>query len=1519
MSDTVNPGEFTRATTATSEDHQGKQVSVLSNEPRMIGSRRVRNLITASEDMTNGAYAVGGNAVVDSATQVTFDGTANGRVTQLVTITDDGSGAGGRTFVATAEIALVSGVISTDADVQFIMTGNAISDVTVNIGSELTTTPQRFSVTASTDAAGTGVSPRVDCEVAATLEITKWQLEEVTGNISHAPSEYVSTGIGTGSELYTTSNAAGDDTDATTGLVSIANGTITSVADGNGSTYAVEVESNTSNGAGGGAYQELGSALSLVTGKDYVLEFDAKHVGTGGDYIIGLNEASTIFFSGMDDGYITLTNSDTTYQTYRIPFTYSSADNDFLAIRELNAGNDGGARIDNISVKEADHGLNRDGVKAFPYHNGNTPAIRKFLDLDGTGDYASSSDGAALPANNITLIAGIRPDSWNPAGEDCIISRWASSNIGFAFNLDNASSRLKLYVSDDGTTNQNAISDTNHTLTDATFAWVRATFDDTTNKTSFYYSLDPRDTALASITWTQIGSPVAMSGDLDGIYASTADYEIGTALSGSNPYAGQVFEAAIIDGTDATATPAVHFNAEDHTSGSTLTSSTTGEVWTFQNDAFIDYEETGVVTEAQGPAINSSTSQWVELDGASGTYVSSPDSASAPTDDMAIIAWLAPDDWTPAAAMAYNAKWETTGNQRSWVAQIRTDGKIRLTMSANGTTTAYAESTVATGFSDGTGHWVALTVDNSEDTLNFFTSDQPLGTPLSELNWVQLGEPDVPFSAALGGPYDGTAAFEIGSTASGTANTFTGKIGRNVIIDSTDLTATPVVDFNTNDYEAGKTWEASGQQTEFVGTAAFDATDATDASTPDSTYTVSGNTVTGVVDGVSAIRYRHNGIATVAGKRYTVTVTESGSVNTTFQVGTTLGGTDILNTVASSASTSVFEFTATSATSYITLSVAGNFIVTFDSIIEHADIWTLNGTARVFSPFAAWGDLPGSSGDYFSTPDSAAASFTGDIDMIVRAALDDWTPATPNILYSHFGGAGQRAFYFAVGSDGSLFVEFSIDGTNTDVASSVSATGFSDGTMKYVRFKRDASSGAVSFYAGDSIASLVQLGDTATETSGNLHNSTSAIEIGSRSSGTIRVLSGKVSRVMVFDQLDGYGNAAPVIDFDARTFTPGVTTATASTGEVWTANGNVSIEQNIPSPWDASGPLGYLSEQAGTNLALYSTPGNLGTTWTDTNATPVANYAIAPDGTKTAVRLIDDGATGTGVVSLQQNLTVSSGASTYSWHVKADQLGMCVIRIENFDGTANGLSYFNMSTGAWGTVSSNHTVHDPVPTAYGYYRVAVTFTTTSDLAGTARIHVASTDGSTTVDLDGTSSILVWGAQVESGSFPTTYIPTTSSATRNADVLTYSAVGNADTDPATITAEVTLNTVASTAQLAYSIDDGTANNRSQVASSGGSLSSTIYATNSGSALINESGSIPIAGVPKKYTAVFANNDFEFYEDSLSVATDTSGDPSTDSATTIRVGQAYNDTAQPYATIRNVKIFNKRLNDSQVKNL
>ena len=72
-------------------DHESKTAQVLSGESRFMGSRRVRNLITASEDMTNGAYTFGTASAI-SATQVTYTGTASEYVQQSRTITDDGSG-----------------------------------------------------------------------------------------------------------------------------------------------------------------------------------------------------------------------------------------------------------------------------------------------------------------------------------------------------------------------------------------------------------------------------------------------------------------------------------------------------------------------------------------------------------------------------------------------------------------------------------------------------------------------------------------------------------------------------------------------------------------------------------------------------------------------------------------------------------------------------------------------------------------------------------------------------------------------------------------------------------------------------------------------------------------------------------------------------------------------------------------------------------------------------------------------------------------------------------------------------------------------------------------------------------------------------------------------------------------------------------------------------------------------------------------------------------------------------------
>jgi len=185
---------FTRADPAFTSDFNGVLHLVKSAEARFKGARRVENLIVASEDMTDSNYATSSGAVIDNATEVTFDGTVNGQVQQNnLSIVDDGGGAGSRTFVYSIKIKLVTGTISANDAIKIRLEGNALASAIVNIGDIITSSQQRITVSAVTDAAGTQLLPAIRCNDALTLELTEWMLEETTGNTDTTlPSEYVS-------------------------------------------------------------------------------------------------------------------------------------------------------------------------------------------------------------------------------------------------------------------------------------------------------------------------------------------------------------------------------------------------------------------------------------------------------------------------------------------------------------------------------------------------------------------------------------------------------------------------------------------------------------------------------------------------------------------------------------------------------------------------------------------------------------------------------------------------------------------------------------------------------------------------------------------------------------------------------------------------------------------------------------------------------------------------------------------------------------------------------------------------------------------------------------------------------------------------------------------------------------------------------------------------------------------------------------------------------------------------------
>ena len=62
--------------------------------------------------------------------------------------------------------------------------------------------------------------------------------------------------------------------------------------------------------------------------------------------------------------------------------------------------------------------------------------------------------------------------------------------------------------------------------------------------------------------------------------------------------------------------------------------------------------------------------------------------------------------------------------------------------------------------------------------------------------------------------------------------------------------------------------------------------------------------------------------------------------------------------------------------------------------------------------------LPGIGANYASTPNATPLQITGDIDVRVKVALDDWTPAVSNTLIAKMSANNTRSFTFIVGTDG---------------------------------------------------------------------------------------------------------------------------------------------------------------------------------------------------------------------------------------------------------------------------------------------------------------------------------------------------------------------------------------------------------------------------------------------------------------------------------------------------------------------
>lgn len=227
--------------------------------------------------------------------------------------------------------------------------------------------------------------------------------------------------------------------------------------------------------------------------------------------------------------------------------------------------------------------------------------------------------------------------------------------------------------------------------------------------------------------------------------------------------------------------------------------------------------------------------------------------------------------------------------------------------------------------------------------------------------------------------------------------------------------------------------------------------------------------------------------------------------------------------------------------------------------------------------------LPGSVSSFASTPDTAANSITGDLDIRVKATLDLWSgAATEGVLVGKWDvNPGQRAFSLNVTETGRIQFRFSRDGAEQIIVAG-DVLGFANASVQWVRVTRVASTGTVTFFKSTDGVTWTQVGGTQAPAAGDLFNST--LQLGVGGIGNSFILTGKIFYAEVRNGVSG-----PVtVKFDPQNDTSDSAASfkSSSTGEVWTVNSTASLRSDVAvvnsaangfesSPFwpDATGPM----------------------------------------------------------------------------------------------------------------------------------------------------------------------------------------------------------------------------------------------------------------------------------------------------------------------------------------------------------
>jgi hypothetical protein len=326
--------------------------------------------------------------------------------------------------------------------------------------------------------------------------------------------------------------------------------------------------------------------------------------------------------------------------------------------------------------------------------------------------------------------------------------------------------------------------------------------------------------------------------------------------------------------------------------------------------------------------------------------------------------------------------------------------------------------------------------------------------------------------------------------------------------------------------------------------------------------------------------------------------------------------------------------------------------------------------------------------------------------------------------------------------------------------------------------------------------------------------------------------------------------------------------------------------------------------------------------WSKTSSSVVSGY-LSPKGDLSAFKLIPNNASTISASGLQENEVVIATSYSFTFFAKKGEYNKIKLNArDNVSGANATDAEFNLATGivtngvSTGTVTNLSANIIGLPN--GWYRCSLNFSVS--LATTMRMRIYTGDSISTIG-DGTSGLYIWGAQLEAGSYPTSYIVSNSGSATTRVAETANNSGDASTfndSEGVLYFEASAQDNSITTSV-LSISNGS--NVNSLYTGFSSSSNTIQAqlVVGGVAQTNMNYVVSDRTEFNKVAILYQNNNHKMYVNGVEAVVDTSGSvPSANTFDRLNfdLGQGSFDF---YGNIKQVQYYDSALTDSELETL